>query len=143
MGANEWIVNKVEQLPIPRAPIDNPGLQKPFETIVDYIITGKKLSQEMKNPSLNTFAEFFERVIDGMVFELFFADEFKAKGIKILEHLKDLPSILDRKTDLEKALFLEEQFKSFTQPKNPVNIALATIDLVESVRYVLEDLRKK
>ena len=105
MGTAFWYKYNVEKIPIPRAPIDNPELQKPFETIVDYIITGKKLSQEMKNPSLNTFAEFFERVIDGMVFELFFADEFKAKGIKILEHLKDLPSILDRKTDLEKALF--------------------------------------
>ena len=64
MGTNRWKKYKIEQLPIPRSPIDNPTLQKPLITLVDKILAAKG-----KDPLADTSK--WEAEIDARVFHLY------------------------------------------------------------------------
>ena len=64
MGTNRWKKYKIEQLPIPKSPIDNPELQKPLIALVDKILEAKR-SDHLADTSK------WENEIDARVFHLY------------------------------------------------------------------------
>ncbi|NLK63414.1 MAG: hypothetical protein GX287_08205 [Fusobacteria bacterium] len=68
------------RLPIPKLSTEK---QKPFETLVDYIIYLKENAEKYQNTDLFSADKLFERVIDFMVYGLYFENEMKADGTYI------------------------------------------------------------
>jgi len=127
----------LEKLPIPKIPQSE---QKPFEILVDYILwlntTGKP--QASKFVSNKNIVPFFEEIINMMVYELYFADEMKAKEINVLQFAK-FREISNIESDLEKAKIIAEAFDNYTKPDNPIRnraikapVVSDTISLIHS-----------
>lgn len=66
--------------------------QQPYERLVEYIIY-------LKQQTLNTAQErlipiYFEQILDGLVYELYFTETFERANLSLHQHLLDLP-VLD------------------------------------------------
>ncbi len=110
----------VEKLPVPKI---KETKRQSFESIVEIILNYKKSS----NPK----ASFFEKVIDVMVYELYFEKELKEKGFGIID-------IVEKEISLK--LSADELYTKWNDPKHPVKYNIDFIDSVEVVKTVEESL---
>ncbi len=111
--------------------IDN----KNVETIVRYL---EQISFQETNSLLKNF---FFKLNDGLVYELYFPNEFKQAGKEIIEHLGDLKPITDEMSDEEKLAVIQSEFERLYDPNHPVRFALETLDSIEEVRIIKEALK--
>lgn len=85
---------------------------------------------------------YFEQLIEGLVYELYFPDEIKTAGKEILPHLGDLPPITDTMSQEEKLAVIQREFDRLYDPRHPVRNHLETLDSVEVVRTIREALKR-
>ena len=82
-GTNQWSKLFVEQLPIPQVKDERSELITKLVNIINY--TKDKLTLPISETVKNVhIAHFFEEVIDGCVFELYFKEHMLEKGINII-----------------------------------------------------------
>jgi hypothetical protein len=105
-----------------------------FELLVDFI-------QYAKLKELKLQTAYYEQLIDGLVFELYFADEIHLANKPILKHLGDLKPITEDMTAEEKLAIIQSEFDRLYDPSHPVRNHLETLDSVEPVRFVKEALQ--
>ena len=86
---------------------------------------------------------FFEDLVNGLVYELYFPDEIKAAGKQILDHLGELTHITDDMSDEEKLAVIQREFDRLYDPHHPVRNHLETLDSIEVVRTIREALQRK
>ncbi len=115
-------------------PIAEVSNSAPLEALVDYILF--LTSQELETSEHRLMLAYFEQVIDGAVFELYFEDSIKAAGKDVLRHLQDLPELRDEMTDEEKWAVVSETFKRLYNPEHPVRNALFYMDSVPEVKII-------
>ena len=113
---NEFKVNNIEKLPIPKIPKEK---QKLFEILVDIIIKLKK-KKDIKS-------KFFEDVIDIMVYELYFEKELKEENFDIIEIVSK---------DLKITTNPNELFEKWNDRKHKVKKAVEFIDTLEIVKTI-------
>jgi len=121
----------VEDLPIPQI---SPECQYPFNILVDYILL-------VKNIGIKLQSAYFEQLIDGMVYELYFPNEIKAAKKEILAHLGNLTPITDDMRDEAKLAIIQSEFDRLYDPSHPVRNHLETLDSVEEVRIIQAALK--
>ncbi|RLB87330.1 MAG: hypothetical protein DRH50_17025, partial [Deltaproteobacteria bacterium] len=119
-------------LPIPRVV---GKVQVIIGILVDYI-------QFANQTDIKLESAFFEQLIDGLVYELYFPDEIKAAGKEILQHLGKLESLTDNMSDAEKLAVIQRQFDRLYDPNQPVRNAIETLDSVDVVRTIQAALKK-
>ena len=90
----------VEKLPIPKISSEK---QQPFINLVDYILFGKENKLKLQTA-------YFEQLIDGLVFELYFSDEIAAANKPIFKHLGELKPITNTLTTEEKRTLIQSEF---------------------------------
>jgi hypothetical protein len=134
--------------------IANDKIQKQFICLIELILL---LKNEIKDST------FFERLIDAMVYELYFPDEIKAAGAEVLKHLGNLPDVgaddvratgpLRGHTNhirQDKRMIgaagrplqtIEKVHKELSAPNHPVSIAMEKQKTVPEVR-IIEGLDK-
>jgi hypothetical protein len=122
----------VEKMPIPQLA---PGKQASYILLADYVLLSTKTDLKLQ-------LAYFEELIDGLVFELYFPDQIKAANKEILKHLGDLKPITDDMNDEEKLAVIQGEFDRLYDPKHPVRNNLETLDSVEEVRIIREALKK-
>ena len=105
--------------------------------LVPYLLTINSLSETNK-----LMVAFFEQLIDGLVYELYFPEEIRAAGKEILPHLGELTPITDSMNDEEKLAVIQREFDRLYDPNHPVRNAIETLDSVEVVRTIREALKK-
>ena len=121
----------VLHLTIPEIPEEK---QKPFEKLVDMILFCKENEKEMEiNP---LYSAYFEQVIDGMVFELYFEKELKSAERDILQHLGELPELTDEMSDNEKLQLIKATFNRLYKKEHPVRKNLFLMDSIEEIRII-------
>ncbi|MBX3006830.1 MAG: hypothetical protein KF816_02265 [Melioribacteraceae bacterium] len=94
----------------------------------------------------NSDSLFFERLLDAIVYELYFPEEIKAAGCEVLKHLTDLPELKDLPagasakegewSDEKKLKTIDKIYKDLSNPNHPVSIAMFKMDTVEEVRII-------
>jgi transcription antitermination factor NusG len=133
-----WLRNKgkmqgnnyqLDKEPLLQIPLYSSNETKPFEFVVNYILL-------KQNPT------FFERLIDAMVYELYFTSEIKAANCEILKHLTTLPEIKDGWSDEQKLQTIEKVYKELSDPAHPVSVAMEKMKTVPEVR-IIEGLDKE
>jgi len=110
----------IEQLSIPML---NKNKQKPFEKLVDTILELKK-QKDIR-------VAFFEKIIDVMVYELYFKQELHEKGFGILDVVAK---------ELKEGLSVDELYERWTDSKHPIKYNVDFIDSVDVVRTIEEAL---
>jgi len=123
MGAEFTTAVAIENLS--RLPIKKSKSTSVFCFIVEYILTA--------NASLRSF---FERLIDAMVYELYFLDEIKASDAEVLKHLTNLPELQDDWSDEKKLEVIVKVCKELSDPAHPVSIAMNRQKTVPEVRSI-------
>jgi len=117
-------------------------IRKVIETCVDYILFLNKSDFEYQNKKLTS--SYFEQLIDGLVFELYFEDEIKKAGRDILKYLTNastslstsLTPITDDMTDEEKMESITQTFNELYDKNHPVRQNLYYMDTIEEIRII-------
>ena len=120
---------KPEQLR--KVPIKLSDKKDTFNYCCNYITTAKKYEK--------IFSDFFEHLIDAMVYELYLPEEITAAGANVLCHLQNLPDIqpLLEKGETEKALkTIEKVYKELSNPIHPVSVAMQKMQEIEEVKII-------
>lgn len=125
-----YIKQYVEKLPIPKIP---DASQRLFECIVDFILF---LKQKEKKLSL----AFFEQLIDGMVFEIYFKNEILTAKKEILRHLGEIKPIDGKMNEKKKLTVIQSEFDRLCEPSHPVRNNLETLDSIEEIKIIQDAL---
>ncbi len=133
--ANFWLKYKgkltgdllqVDKSQLLNIPIKNIEKTKPFETIVDYILLLKKEDDKKYQFEI----DFFERLIDIMVYELYFEKEIHDQGYGVLELVEDESS---EDASLEQLLKL---YTHWSDRNHKVAYNVAFIDSLELIQTI-------
>ena len=129
----------IEQLPIPQIPKEK---QKPFEILVDYIIFLKSEKKDL-DPYIsneNLVKLYFEEVLDAMVLELYFENEFKSKNIEFIKYVSHYFKPIEDLEDNKKIEIIKNSYELLTQRGNEIkdNLELMMIDLKELLEPILK-----
>ncbi len=113
---------QIDKEPLLNIPIYKNGNIQSFTKFIDYIIFLK--SQLLKNLSDQLIPTYFEQIIDGMVYELYFPELLKKHNREIIKHLGELPEFTDKMNDEKKMNICKEVFKRLNDKEHPVRINL-------------------
>ncbi len=122
----------VEKLPVPKLKKDE---QAPFICLAEYVLHSVKYEKKLQSA-------YFEQLIDGLVFELYFPAEIKAANKEVLKHLGDLTAITDAMSNENKLAVIQAAFDRLYDPRHPVRNHLETLDSIEEVRIIREALKR-
>ena len=127
----------LKPFPIPDSSITQ---QKVIETFVDYLLYLKALpAAKIVNSSRHPLIiSFFEQLIDGVVYELYFPESFKDAEVNLSELLikENLQSIEQCNDDVVTSIC--NLFERIYIPEHPVRKSLFFLDTIEAVRVVEE-----
>jgi len=112
-GTEETKVITLAEIRSIEIPVISLEKQRPFVIVTDYILN----SNNNKEAKL-----FFERLLDAMVYELYFGVQFYESDIKIVDYLHDIAQI-----ELENNSFIDSIYKKLSNPNNDLNISLLKI----------------
>ncbi|MCU0417790.1 MAG: N-6 DNA methylase [Cytophagaceae bacterium] len=107
---------------------------KPFESVVDYIIFLK--SHKLDNPSDQLMPTYFEQIIDGMVYELYFPELIKNHKREIIQHLGELPEFTDKMSDEQKMKFCKTVFNRLNDREHPVRVNLFYMSSIPEIAII-------
>jgi len=124
----------LENFPIPEVSHEQEGT---LATIAAYMLPLGGIKGIYKLQSA-----YFDQLIDGLVYELYFPDEIKAAGKEILPHLGTLAPIDDTMSDEEKLATIQREFDRLYDPRHPVRNNLETLDSVPVVHTIREALKR-
>jgi len=114
----------------------NQNLINLIETLVEYILWLKKNENLLITPYEKAASNYFESVIDGMVYELYFEESVKKYGKDILKYLSNLPEIKETdKPEKIKETVMKTFFELYDE-KSPVRNALYYMDSVPEVKII-------
>jgi len=106
-----------------------------FECLVDYLQLCIPQDQKLQ-------AAYFEQLIDGLVYELYFPEELKKAGKEILPHLGQLSPLTDSMNKEKKLAVIESEFDRLYDPGHPIRNNLETLDSVEEVRIIQQAVQR-
>lgn len=148
-----WLKNKgkmqganyqLDKEPLQQIPIAVPAvnIQKLIATLVDYIImicsTKDSLSELVSN---ETVVSFFEKIIDGCVYELYFEEHMKEQEINIIDSALELiKPITHLSSDKEKADMILDVFMNIKKTDNSIRnrLDLFTLRSPEILKLIIE-----
>jgi len=131
--------------------LDKIPLPKDFKKNEIHILSKYRLLPTIRNTEISQV--YFESILDGIVFELYFPEEIKSAGKEILKHLGDLKPITplrpsgtspqgeEQMSEEEKLAIIQSEFERLYDPNHPVRFAIETLDSVEEVRIIKEALK--
>lgn len=127
---------QVDKEPLLEIPIYKPENTRPFEILVDYIIAVLQ-AEIVINPHVpnSHIAQLFEEVIDAMVMELYFKEEFQKVGIEFIKYVeRDFESI-EGKSEKEQIEIIHRVYQKLREKDNEIrnNLKLMDIKLADIV----------
>ena len=113
----------LKNIPIPKISFQR---QKVFEIIIDFILALKENEVD---------SQFFERLIDAMVYELYLPDEIKACAAEVMKYLDNLPELKEG-DDESNLITIESVYKELSDPKHPVSTSLLNLLTIEEINII-------
>ena len=95
--------------------------------VVNYVMT---LNEEKRDTT------FFERLIDAMIYELYFPKAMLAANCGVLKYLTDIPELKEEWIDEKKLKTIERVHKELSSSSHPVSTALHKLLNVEEVMVI-------
>ena len=121
----------ISRVPIPNA---DKNIMLKIDTIVLYILHLE--SERSEDSNLIIIPRYFEQIIDGIVYELYFPDSLKKHGREIIKHLGELPEINDSMSDEKKLDIIKKVFNRLNAKDHPVRVNLFYMDSIPEIRII-------
>jgi len=128
-------VTDVKELPIKEFPV-----QTTFVRLADYILFLKQY--DFTNNSDQLMPTYFEQIIDGMVYELYFSELIKKHKREIIQHLGELPEFTDKMSNEQKMKICKTVFNRLNDREHPVRVNLFYMSSIPEIR-IIEGLNEK
>jgi adenine-specific DNA-methyltransferase len=132
-GRKRYTGQYVERVPVPHIP-DNE--EEPFNKIVDYILYLKK---NESNQEARQACNYFENVLEVMVYELYFGDEVREAGFGIIDNVKQLPDINQDKQAFEQLITI---YKDISDKEHPIRNSTFYINTIPTIKEIEESFSK-
>lgn len=148
-----WLKNKgkmqganyqLDKEPLQQIPIAVPAInvQELIATIVDYVMMASSTKENLSELVSNeTIALFFEKIIDGCVYELYFGEHMKEQEINIIDSALELiKPITHLSSDKEKADMILDVFMNIKKTDNSIRnrLDLFTLRSPEILKLIIE-----
>ena len=137
-GTNQWSKIFVEKLPIPQL---GEKERKPFEILADYLtlINNPEKPDLFESISNEIVSQFFEDVLNMMVYELYFEEHMKENKIDVLQFI-DFEDISQLKTFEEKRDVIQREYYKLKKKDNPIRnrILLAPVHSPNIIKRINE-----
>ena len=102
--------------------------------IINYILFLNSTKSEDINNLLIT--AYFQQIIDGMVYELYFPKLIQQHNRTIIEHLDDLTAFTDKMNDLQKMEIINSVFNRLNEKNHPVRINLFYMNSIPEIAII-------
>ena len=115
-------------------PIRETTNQVPFIRLVDFILFLKQF--DLTNNTDQLMPTYFEQIIDGMVYELFFPELLKKHNREIIKHLGELPEFTDSMSDEQKMKICKKVFDRLNDKEHSVRINLFYMNSIPEIAII-------
>jgi hypothetical protein len=135
---------QIDKEPLQQIPIAVPAInvQELIATIVDYVMMASSTKENLSELVSNeTIALFFEKIIDGCVYELYFGEHMKDQEINIIDSALELiKPTTHLSSDKEKADMILDVFMNIKKTDNPIRnrLDLFTLRSPEILKLIIE-----
>ncbi|MBE6337581.1 MAG: DNA modification methylase [Lentimicrobiaceae bacterium] len=135
---------QIDKEPLQQIPIVTPAInvQELIATIVDYVMIASSTKENLSELVSNeTIASFFEKIIDGCVYELYFEEHMKEQEINIIDSsLELIKPITQLSSDKEKADMILDVFMNIKKTDNSIRnrLDLFTLRSPEILKLIIE-----
>jgi adenine-specific DNA-methyltransferase len=102
---------------------------KAFTKICDYVAISKQVGNLL-------IASFFENLLDGMVYELYFPQEVASANCNIVKHLSSLEEIQEGWSIKKKTEIIDREYTKLNMDNEPVRKALYFMDTIEEIAII-------
>jgi len=148
-----WLKNKgkmqgsnyqLDKEPLQQIPIAQPArdIQHLVSRIVEYIITIKSTKILISNLVSNTLiSEYFEKIIDGCVYEIYFPKHMKERNINIIDSALNLITPLDKATNPEEKIKkIWDTFSTIKKTDNEIRnrLDMFTLRSPDILKHIIE-----
>jgi hypothetical protein len=123
-------------------PVAKTEYESVFDKVVDNVLAVNKFSSDLainEHVPNAHISETFEEVIDAMVFELYFPEEFKKAGLHFIQYVeRDFESI-EGKSPEEQASIIHNAYQKLREKDNKIrnNLKAMKIDLRDLLMPIL------
>lgn len=105
-----------------------------FKPLVHYITYLKTVT--LSDVSDQLMPTYFEQIIDGMVYELYFPELIKKHKREIIQHLGELPEFTDKMSDEQKMKICKTVFNRLNDREHPVRVNLEEMKTIPEIRII-------
>jgi adenine-specific DNA-methyltransferase len=133
-GKRKGEMLELYQKPLSEAPVLFSEKQCFYEKFIDYILFIK--SEKSNNIEFKLIEAYFEQIIDGMVYELYFPNLLKEHNRNIIEYLGELPEFTDSTSNNEKEKIINTVFKRLDDKDHPVRNNLFYMRNIEEIATI-------
>lgn len=109
-------------------------IQNLFSRVADYIIFLK--TYNLDNVSDQLMPTYFEQIIDGMVYELYFPELIKKHKREIIQHLGELPEFNDKMSDEQKMKICKTVFNRLNEREHTVRVNLFYMNSIPEIAII-------
>ena len=127
----QMMIKPFKMLPIPKV---EETKEKVIISLVDYILFLKQ--HQNRNVNNQLIPIYFEQIIDGIVYELFFPDILKQHKRTIIEHLGELPAFTDTMSDAIKTEIITTVFDRLKDKNHPVRVNLLNMNSIPEIKII-------
>lgn len=135
-GKRKGEMLELYQKPLSEAPILLSNRQDLYVKFVDYILFIK--SEKPNDLNFKLIDAYFEQIINGLIYELYFPELLKENKRTIIEHLGDLPEFTKSTTNFEKEEIINKVFKRLDDKDHPVRNNLFYMRNIEEIATIEE-----
>jgi adenine-specific DNA-methyltransferase len=121
----------INNLPIPNIPAKVKSI---FKTISKYLI--HLLSKDLNDVTEKLIPTYFEQIIDGMVYELYFPELFNKHSRDIIQHLGELLEFTDKMSDEQKMKICKTVFNRLNEREHPVRVNLFYMNSIPEIAII-------
>ena len=119
---------------IKQLPIKQTNSKNIFSVTADYILFLK--SQELSEVTDQLMPTYFEQVIDGMAYELYFPELLKKHNREIIKHLGELPEFTEKMSGKEKLKICKDVFTRLDDKNHPVRTNLFYMSTIPEIAII-------
>jgi adenine-specific DNA-methyltransferase len=132
-GRKRYTGQYVGRVPVPQIAEKE---EEPFNKVVDYILF---LKSGETNQEVRQACNYFESILETMVYELYFEDEVKVAGCEIIKHVKKLPVLKSSKQALEQLLAI---YKETSDKDNPIRNSVFYVNKIPVIQEIEDSFSK-
>lgn len=109
-------------------------VQELFSIICDYILF--LLAYQLSDTIEQLLPKYFQQIINGMVYELYFPELLKNHNREIIKHLGELPEFTEGMSDEQKMKICKKVFERLNDKEHPVRINLFYMNSIPEIAII-------